>query len=235
VRGFALKVLGVEGPSALGSGLTDCQDFLFINMSRFGFSTGIEFLELVVAMGRGQGAAFRHMLKRYGLGAFGRLASLKKSIGKPFSGFATEPLFSATPIACGPYAMKLRLLPTHGQPANHPPADLAGDVAGRLGRGPLSFDLQGQFFVAESVTPIEDARVDWPESEAPFLTLAHVLLPQQEVDSPEGKSTAERCETERFDPWRALDSHRPLGSVMRARREAYYPSARERKASGTGA
>jgi hypothetical protein len=230
VRGFALKVLGVEGDSALGSGRTDCQDFLFINASRFAFATGIEFLELVVALGRGQGAVVWHMLKRYGLSALGRLAALKKGISKPFSGFATETLHTTNPIACGSYAMKLRLVPTHGQPAKIPLGDPAEDMTVRLRQGDLSYDLQAQFFVSEAETPIENAAQDWSESQAPFLTLARVLLPQQNVDSDVGKSLAERCEKERFDPWRALVVHRPLGSVMRARRAAYFPSAKARGA-----
>ena len=34
-----------------------------------------------------------------------------KPPGKPFGGFAVEPVFSCVPIACGPYAVRVRLLP----------------------------------------------------------------------------------------------------------------------------
>ncbi|MEI8259667.1 MAG: catalase, partial [Deltaproteobacteria bacterium] len=204
VRGFALKVLGVEGPSALGSGTTDCQDILCINASRFAFPSGIDFLEFVVAMGRSPGAALWYMLGRYGFGAFGRLSALKKGISKPFSGFATETFHSTNPLACGAHAMKLRLSPTHGQAPGAQPLDLAEDVAARLRKGPLTFDLQAQFFVSEAATPIENADQDWAEADAPFVTVARLVLPQQDPASAEGRATAARCEGERFDPWRAL-------------------------------
>lgn len=230
IRGLALKVLGVAGESALGPGPTDCQDFLLINSSRFSFATGIEFLEFLLALRRGTFAMFGHMLGRYGFAAVGRLGALRKALGLPFSGFATETFHSTNPLCCGPYAMKLRLLPTHGQPPRPNVEDLTGELAERVRAAPLTFDLQGQFFVSETATPIEKADQDWSQTEAPFVTLAQVTLPQQDSSSAEGQATAQRCEGERFDPWRALRAHRPLGSVMRARRAAYFGSAQARGA-----
>lgn len=230
VRGVALKVLGVDGPSALGEGTTDCQDLLFINASRFSFPTGIDFLEFVVAMGRSPGAALWYMLRRYGFSAFGRLSALKKGLAKPFSGFATETFHSTNPLACGLYAMKLRLSPRAAPRPAVQPVDLAEDVAARLREGPLTFDLEAQFFVSETATPIENAEQDWAEADAPFVTLARLVVPPQDPGSTEGVTTARRCEDERFDPWRALQAHRPLGSVMRARKQAYFASAKGRDA-----
>ncbi|HEX4404127.1 MAG TPA: hypothetical protein VH560_04815 [Polyangia bacterium] len=58
-----------------------------------------------------------------------------------------------------------------------------------------------QFFVDETRTPIEDASVEWKESD--------------------GFS---------FDPWHAVEDLRPLGNVTRAR-VAYRVSTGERKAT----
>jgi hypothetical protein len=34
-----------------------------------------------------------------------------------------------------------------------------------------------------------------------------------------------------FDPWHALEAHRPLGAMMRARNHAYRVSTKERQAA----
>ncbi len=41
------------------------------------------------------------------------------------------------------------------------------------------FEFQVQLRTSDRTTPIEDATVEWPESESPFRTVAHLLLPRQ--------------------------------------------------------
>ena len=41
----------------------------------------------------------------------------------------------------------------------------------------------------------------------------------------------EYVESLSFDPWHALEAHRPLGNMMRARNHAYRPSTQERCAA----
>jgi hypothetical protein len=229
VRGFAVKVLGVRGPGALG-GETACQDFLLINHPAFAFPRSDEFVELVLAAGKGGGALLAHVFRRYGpIGGARFLARFARSIGRPFSGFASERFFSAAPIACGPYAARVRLLPATVRPAPGSGDDWTADFLRHLSAADLSFDLQLQFFTDERVTPIEDASVDWPESEAPYVTVARLLLPRGG-----GRSLDEelqgRIESAVFDPWSALADHRPLGDVMRARRVVYFESQQGRGA-----
>ena len=101
----------------------------------------------------------------------------------------------------------------------------------RLRAGPLAYELQLQFFVKETVTPIEDASVDWPEDRSPYITVARLTLPQQDPDSAEGQALSERTEAAVFDPWAALAAHRPLGEVMRARKVVYFESQKQRGAA----
>src|SRR6266542_2921246 len=61
VRGFAVRVLGVTGPGALG-GTTRAQDFVMINRQVFGFSKPDEFVELVLALFTGPLALIRHIV-----------------------------------------------------------------------------------------------------------------------------------------------------------------------------
>ncbi len=228
IRGFSVKVRGLSGPGALG-GETDCQDFVLIDRASFGFPNSDEFVGTVLHAVKGPVPLARYLIGRYGL--FGGLRWLKrlgKSQRKVFAGFAGEPFHSAAPIACGPYAAKVRLVPVGQEPARRHPPDWAQDVRDRLARGPLTFELQLQFFVSEAVTPIEDASKEWPEAAAPFVTVARLTIPPQDERSPEGRELAEAIEKAAFDPWKALAEHRPLGDVMRSRKVVYYESQKGR-------
>lgn len=230
VRGFAIRVFGVKGPSALG-GTTDAQDFTLINHESFAFSGADEFIQFVGAAARGNGELFKHLFRRYGLlGGPRRLGRLLKSQSRPFSGFATETLYSAVPMANGPYAVRVRLepSPSNGKPARGAREDWAADFSARLREGPLHWDLQIQYFASEEVTPIEDASVSWP---TPYTTVARLMLPQQDIASAEGQALAKQVDASAIDPWHALAEHRPLGDVQRARKAVYFASQKGRGAA----
>ena len=231
IRGFALRVFGVQGNSALGDGPAKSQDFTLINQEVFGFRNSDEFVAFVVAAAQGRGEMFRHFFKRYGLlGGSRQLARLLKVGGKPFSGFATEPLYSTVPMANGPYAVRVRLMPaaSNGSAAAGAREDWAQDFCSRLARHPLHWDLQVQFFVSEALTPIEDASVNWA---TPYGTVARLMLPRQDCASAEGRALAEQVEATVIDPWQALAEHRPLGDVQRARKVVYFESQKGRGAA----
>lgn len=232
IRGFALRVQGVSGELALGGEAASHQDFLFINQETFAFPQSGEFIDFVATASKGNGALLRYLIGRYGVFAgLGRLKRLLASVGKKFAGFAHENLFTAAPQACGPYAIKVRLVPV----GDHGPADpqasknWGADLARRLLRGALRWELQVQPFVNEETTPIEDASVAWP---SPFVTVADLELPVQDVSSPAGKALSEQVERGVFDPWQALAAHRPLGDVQRARKVVYFRSQQVRQAQG---
>jgi hypothetical protein len=94
----------------------------------------------------------------------------------------------------------------------------------------VSYGLRVQFYVDAGRTPIEDASVEWRESDAPFLTVARLTLPQQDASSPRGRRVAALCDGLSFDPWHATEDFRPLGNMMRARNHAYRLSTQERGA-----
>jgi hypothetical protein len=230
IRGFAFKVFGVEGPSALGQGQAQSQDFLLINQEQFAFPCSQEFVDFVSAASNGNGALLRFLVKRYGLmGSAARLGRMIKTVGKPFGGFATEPLFSAVPMACGPYAVRVKLQPSPANGTATPGAkdDWGADFRARLAKKSLHWDLQVQPFTSEAATPIEDASINW---RTPYFTVARLMLPVQDGDSPQGKTFARRAEAGVFDPWQALAEHRPLGDVQRARKVVYFESQKVRGA-----
>jgi hypothetical protein len=231
IRGFALRVFGVEGQSALGDGAAKSQDFTLINQEVFSFRGSEEFVAFVVAAAQGNGQLIRHIFNRYGLlGGARQLGRMLRVAGKPFGGFATEPLFSTVPMANGPYAVRVRLLPaaSNGTAVPNASDDWAADFCSRLARNPLHWDLQLQFFASEALTPIEDASVNWA---TPFRTVARLMLPKQDCNSPAGRALSEQVEGTVFDPWQALAEHRPLGDVQRARKVVYLESQKGRGAA----
>ncbi|TGJ99466.1 catalase [Leptospira semungkisensis] len=232
IRGFALKVHGVSGPNALNSGKTSFQDFLLINLEAFSSPKSDEFVGIVVAAANGGGALLKYLFKTYGF--FGAIARIKKageSFNKPFSGFATERFYSAAPIAFGAYAGRIRLLPPKEQKVEKSASKNWGDdMKSRIHQESLIYELQAQFFTDEKTTPIENASVNWPESEAPYITIARLTIPKQDLDSAEGQALQKQIEDTIFDPWEALMDHRPLGDVMRARKHVYFASQKGRGA-----
>jgi len=228
IRGFAFRVFDVQGESALG-GSTDHQDFSLINQTRFAFPTSEHFLQLVLAAGKGPGALLAWFFKTFGpLGALKRLKEMAGTFKRPFTGYATESFSSVLPIACGPHACKVRLLPLSGRtPRPAAAADWGADFAAQAAEGPIRYAMQLQFFEDEARTPIEDASVEWPESVAPWVTVGELVVQAPSKD----KMFLEQIERGVFDPWQALAAHRPLGEVMRARKVVYFESEKARGAS----
>lgn len=221
VRGFSIKVLGVDGTAALG-GAAVSQDFALINHEHFSSPTSETFSHVVTAAGSSPVALLGKVVRSPGL--LPQLLKVGGALRTPFSGFATQNFYSAAPLACGPYAVRVRLLAASDRPAPTASADWAADILTRLAACPLVYDVQLQFFVDEASTPIEDAAAVWA---SPFHTVARLTIPTQQRDG----ALDDEVEAGRFDPWNALTEHRPLGEVMRARKVAYYASQQARGAS----
>ena len=85
-----------------------------------------------------------------------------------------------------------------------------------------SFDLQVQLCVDLEKMPIEDMTVEWPEQLSPFVTVARMRLPQQDIG---GEEDLEKMDAVSITPWRSREEHRPLGNIQRARKEVYRQSS----------
>ena len=74
--------------------------------------------------------------------------------------------------------------------------------------------------------PIEDTSIEWSQESSPYRTVARIVVQPQDSWQPDMVEAVDEGLT--FSPWRGLAAHRPLGSVMRSRRQAYGSSARLR-------
>jgi hypothetical protein len=230
VRGIGVKVLGVGGAKLIpGLESAPTQDFLAILSSAVPFRSPEEFVWVVVNSVNPLAFLFK-ALAHLGPGrALSLLGALQKGLGAPVPSLATNRYFSALPIRFGAHAAKYAFVPVGVEPATGPtPDDLGAELAGRLAKGALAWDLQVQFFTDERTTPIEDPSVDWP---TPFVKVARLTLAQQDVASERGKKLADWAEQLSFDPWHAQVEFRPVGAMMRSRSAAYRVSTQTRTVS----
>jgi hypothetical protein len=140
------------------------------------------------------------------------------------------PYWSTTPYLFGPgRAVKYIVRPrsTRTSPLPSPLTDHYLDDALRqhLATAEAAFDFLVQFQTDPERMPIEDATVEWKEEDAPYVAVASIRIPQQQLAAPDAGS----CEDAAFNPWHALVEHRPLGSLNRARRTIYPALARFRR------
>lgn len=152
---------------------------------------------------------------------FGRLLTRR------IRSLASEDYWSGAPIRIGPYAAKFQFHPTVERPARIPAGKhwLKQDLEARLRGGPVVFEMRLQFFRNEQDTPIEESMKVW---DAPWETVGRLVIPQQDLDPEALESQTQQIDLEYFHPWHVIEEHRPLGSVMRARRIAYSASQRHR-------
>jgi hypothetical protein len=233
IRGFAIKILGLKGEGAMG-GEVQSQSFLLINQEAFSSTKSADFVELVGAVAGGNKELLKFLFKKFGFfGMVGKMIQVAKTFGKPFTGCATEKFYSAVPISCGEYACKVRILPISNEKVNpNAKNDWGADFKQRIAERDLEFELQLQFFVDDKLTPIEDASIVWQEKDSPYIPVAKLIIPKQDLETEEGKNLQKQAEEGIFDPWVALKEHRPLGDVMRARKHVYFASQKNRKAVG---
>jgi hypothetical protein len=88
------------------------------------------------------------------------------------------------------------------------------------------FELSAQIQKDPVAQPVEDLTVNWETDDTPFLPFARLTLPVQSVLPSD--SSGSTCEASAFNPWRTIAEHRPLGSLMRARKAVYDASLKTR-------
>lgn len=235
IRGIALKLAGVGGRKLI-PGMEDetTQDFLLIRSPATPVRDVDEFLALVRAS-TSPLTGVPKLIWRLGLSRVAAIAKSAKQSLAPVPSLATTPFYSALPVQFGKHAIHYALRPLVADaPGARPGGDpdyLGRELADRLRQGAVQYDFQIQFYVNDTLTPIEDASVVWQEQNAPFITVARLTLPCQDVDSAEGRELAAWIETLSFDPWHTQAEFRPLGNMMRARNVAYRYSTQARGAA----
>ena len=81
------------------------------------------------------------------------------------------------------------------------------------------WEVRGQLCTDLELMPVENAAVIWPEEMSPYQPIARIEVKPQVAWSKTRSSVVD--DGMLFSPWHGLAAHRPLGGIMRARKEVY--------------
>ncbi|MBX7059936.1 MAG: catalase family protein [Leptospirales bacterium] len=219
IRGMALKLIGAEGPRA-SQAEAHTQDFLLINHPTLPVGEAAEYLALFrAALG---GHPMRYFIGspfHWKLAAFNAVRAIR---GKETPSMLAIRYWSTTPYRLGAQAVKYSIQPCEPLAAEMPehPGDryLRDDLIARMQNGAACFRFMVQVQRDARRMPVEDSSVEWDEVASPFTPVAELHLPAQQFAS---EAQDQFCENLSFDPWNALEEHRPLGGINRVRRVVY--------------
>lgn len=235
-RGMAIKLMGVEGPKLLDSPAdkdAQTQDFLMINYPVFFNRDPAEYERFI---------RYQADDSQFGYFFAGRNPFewrwRELFIGGQLLGRIRNPLYaqyySMTSYAMGvdaqsgdepkPYLHAMKYSAKSCTPPDGRPADVADDdylrrgLVEHLAAADGCFEFMVQLQDPKRDMPVEDPTVRWKESQAPFVPVADIHIPRQEFDT---QSRNKFCENLSFNPWHALEDHRPLGGLNRIRKAVY--------------
>lgn len=250
-RGFALKVVGAEGPrlpQISGVADTATQDFLLVDAPAFLAPNAKKFLGSLKLLAPTTDKlpdlkkAFSAVLRGTeqvveALG--GESGTLKGLGGHPITHPLGETFFSQVPFLYGPYVAKWSVAPVSPElvALRDAPVDLHGKPNGLrdvvndfFAHHAAEWELRVQLCTDLKTMPIEDASVVWPVEESPFLPVARISVASQPAWTEERSAALD--DGLLFSPWHGLSAHRPLGSINRARQPAYQASGEARSPRG---
>jgi len=240
-RGFALKLLGVEGERLPGSEGDTTQDFILVNGPAFSapdakaFGKNLKMLAATTDKAEGGKKVLSGVLQAVdtALEAVGiQSATIQQMGGAPNVHPLGETYWSQTPFRYGDHIAKFQL-----QPVAKTLTELTGDTVNTADRPDALREVVNEVLVSQGGTwelkvqlnrdldkmPVEDATQEWKEDDSPFQTVAVLEIPPQsswvhgESDQLEDKLA--------YNIWHGLAAHRPLGGINRARNEPYKFSA----------
>ena len=242
-QGLAIKVFDVPGKKlAPGEEESTTFDFNLINHPVF-FCNKIEdyayisklFLELPEYAEKG--ARGKAKLAFNWLTNYGSRLPTKESFKtfKAVLGFTTiEPkntllydFHSQGVVRHGDYMAKIRVKPTvlSAKKVNRREVDInAREEAIRpliieeMREHDYQFDVQIQLCHNLKKQPIEEITTQWKESDAPFVTVATLTIPCQDVPD---DGYFDIMENLSFTPFRCLEENRPIGNLQQSRLKAY--------------
>jgi len=242
-RGLAIKVYGVEGDRLPGAeGQT--QDFVLVNGPAFSATNGKAFLANLKLL-----ASTTDKVEGLKIAVSAALQPIEKALenvghpsptlttlgGQPETNILGETYYSQAPILYGDYIAKIAVAPIspdlkalHGVPVDlkDKPNGLREAVLEFFGSHGGEWELKVQLCTNLIDMPVENAAKVWPEKKSPYIPVARIRVDPQTAWS-EARSEAVD-DGLAFSPWHGLAAHRPLGSIMRLRKQAYEMSARFR-------
>ena len=249
-RGAALKILGVPGPRLPGSEGETTQNYVLGNSPSFQIGTAKGFLRQLKLLSATTGHAepvkkVISAVTRTAEAALemvgGKSATLTTLAGQAKTHLLGDSFFSQAALLHGDYFAKVALSPISSElvALSESAIDTSGHadairetVQEHFRTCSAIWELRVQLATDIEAMPVEDAAAMWPEDESPYLPVARITALPQDTWSDGMRAWVE--DRMAFNPWTGLAAHRPLGSIMRARRPAY-AAARAYRSDGNAA
>lgn len=240
-RGLALKVLGVTGERLPGSEGNATQDFVLANAPAFVAPDATAFLKSLKLLAATTDTpqvfkkAFSALMRgvEAALEAVGTKSPTVIALGgHPETHILGETFYSQAPLRWGDHVAKVAVAPVSPEltaltgaalNVNGKPNGLREAVSAFFAGQGGTWELRAQLLTNPETMPVEDASVPWPETESPYVAVARITVPPQASWSDDKVRRLD--DGLAFSPWHGLAAHRPLGSIMRARRAVYPESA----------
>ncbi|MFC7734474.1 catalase family protein [Roseomonas sp. GCM10028921] len=239
-RGLALKVVGVEGERLPGAEGQATEDFVMANAPAFAATVKVFFgiaqmLAKTTDMPQGLNKAVSAVLRgtEAAIEAVGgKSATVMQLGGHPNTHVLSETFYSQTPYRHGDFIAKYSIAPVSpalgaltGRKMEVPgrPEALCEEVTDFFAAHEGEWELRAQLLIDPGAMPVEDASLQWPEKASPYLALASITIRRQPALNEERSRAVDLGMS--FSPWHGLASHRPLGSINRARKPAYEMSS----------
>jgi catalase len=222
-RGMAMKLLNVG--NNLNGGTT--QEFIAHNSPAFFVTSVDDYNQFVETKGD----------PRYFIQGYNPFKWRLRELWQLITAYAPPPpsplwtqYFSNTAYKLGPHNIKFKMQACQSAPANDmqhadDPDFLRHRLAKELSQDSACMQLAVQLQDASKQMPIEDATVLWREVDSPFIPVANISILKQTFDTPQQQQF---CEDLSFSPWNALEAHRPVGALNRARKFVYEASSNYR-------
>ena len=240
-RGLALKILDVAGERLPDSANETTQNFILVNAPAFAAPDAKAFLgslkQLAATTDKAEWAKKLLSATLRGVetaieAVGGKSAMISNMGGTPITHPLGDTYYSQVPFRYGDYIAKLALVPTSPNltaltgdrvDTSDRPDALREVIRETIIEQGGTWELQVQLNTDLDAMPVEDASVEWDEKVSPYRTVGRVVVePQLSLGT---ELAGEIDEQTFFSPWHGLAAHQPLGSVNRARRQAYEMSA----------
>jgi len=245
--GLALKIFGIDGPTLVEDEPdTGTFDYANINAPVFFCNTVEHYLFIqdlfIGAPGYfARGAAGRYdFYKDFVTGkgtldqdhwAWDELLAFLRVLQSPPVNLLLSTYWTMGAVRHGDYIAKVRFAPSpvFADKVVERALDLASAaevyrpaLVAELRERPYEFDIQIQLCADLAQMPVEDVTVEWPEQLSPFVTVAKLRFPQQDISD---DANLDKMDALSFTPWRVTAAHAPLGNIMRVRKEVYRHSS----------
>ena len=245
-RGLAVKVIGVEGEMLEGHSGNVTQDFVFVNAKAFPAPDAAKFLEQIRVLEKHatDSQAFKQIVSTTAriaedaLETFGQESASLKGFGHARTHILGETFSSVAALRYGNYIAKIAFEPASANlkaltdkqleyPNDY--SAIRDAVVKFFETETAVWDVKVQLMTDRAAMPVEDASIEWSEELSPYVKVATLTAGPQDAYSFQRRAFVD--EVLSFNPWHGLVAHRPLGSVMRARKKAYQASSHFRHAT----